>query len=767
MWRMLRQRARDSATVIRPRGGQIALGVVLVGIILTVVGTAFLQVRTNEVERQSVFAEEADGTALTFVQRESFGLVIVIDAWTRGEVTGRDVQVARAVLGQRLGVVTRSGSTTFDLTGAEYQAALAALDEDLLEITDVPDDQRAQARVEMAPLIDDFSSSTRDLSQVFQDFLRLQTQDALDSRLQVQLVQGILSIVALVMGMGLFGWIAYDINRGFRASANTLAARTERLERTRERLILLQRIDEQGRGWLRAANAGAPRAEVFATMAREIAEIVPGLVIEPAYDPKEPVRVVSRPAGGLDEGDDDALIARAVETVRLIIARDSGEEERAFQRAHDALTGLPNRSEFDEVVASRAALAAQEGTVTALMMIDIDRFADLNGSLGTDAGDRLLVAVAQRLRAATVDGVHIARLSSDEFGVVGIVDSRERAIELARAVIDALSFDWTFEAVSSRVSVSAGLAIQEGPEADAHLAQRAAAAIQAAKAGGERSAFVVFADAEHGRLLTTMHEESAIRTAIRSGEFVVHFQPIIELATGDLSGAEALVRWERPGVGLVPPNDFLPAVGRAGLAVELGWSIIDQAFEAWGRLLALLPAPVAGRRRPSVSVNVDAAQLALPELSSFVLESARRHSVPAESVVIEVTEHALAAGPQVTAHLRELRDNGIRVALDDFGTGYSSLSQASNLPLDILKIDRSFIPIDTMQARDRRLIGDICRIGATLGLRITAEGVESQDVVADLRDLGVDYAQGYLFSKAIPAEDFARWSAGRVRAVTS
>lgn len=276
----------------------------------------------------------------------------------------------------------------------------------------------------------------------------------------------------------------------------------------------------------------------------------------------------------------------------------------------------------------------------------------------------------------------------------------------------------------------------------------------------------MFADAEHGRLLTTMHEESAIRTAIRSGEFVVHFQPIIELATGDLSGAEALVRWERPGVGLVPPNDFLPAVGRAGLAVELGWSIIDQAFEAWGRLLALLPAPVAGRRRPSVSVNVDAAQLALPELSSFVLESARRHSVPAESVVIEVTEHALAAGPGDGAPARTARQRHprrprrLRHRLLEPVAGEQPASRHPQ--------DRSQLHPDRHDAgpgppAHRRHLP----YRATLGLRITAEGVESQDVVADLRDLGVDYAQGYLFSKAIPAEDFARWSAGRVRAVTS
>ena len=754
--RMIR-RVRDSASVIRPRWGQVALGVVLVGLILTIVGTAFLQVRSNEVERQSVFAEEADGTALTFVQRESFGLIIALDNWTRGSGSGRDVQIARAVLGQRLSVVTRSGSTTFELTGASYQEALAALDEDLLVITEAPDDQRPAFREAIAPRVDAFASQTRDLSQVFQDFLRLQTQDALDSRLQVQLLQGILSIVALLLGGVLFTWIAIDINRGFRASANTLAARTARLERTRERLILLQRIDERGRGWLRSANAGAPRHEVFATMAREIAEIVPGLEIEPAYDPVAPVRVVRRPTGGLDEGDDEAMIARAVETVRLIIARDSGEEQREFQRSHDALTGLPNRGAFETMVESCVADLPSDGSIATLMIIDIDRFADLNGSLGAEAGDRVLVTVAQRLRSTATEATHIARLSSDEFGLVGVAASPAEAREQAQAVLDALSFEWEFDSVASRVSVSVGLAFTDAASPDGLLPQRAAAAMQAVKASSDRGRLVVFDEAEHGHLLTTMQEESAIRTAIRTGEFVVHLQPIIALASGDVAGAEALVRWQRPGVGLVRPDEFLPAVARAGLAADLGWEIIDQALTHWGRQLATLPAGSPGSPRPSISINVDAAQLALPRLASFVVDAAQRHGVPPESVVIEVTEHALVGGPAVTRQLDDLRAHGIRVALDDFGTGYSSLAQASSLPLDVLKIDRSFIPAEAMVARDRRLVGDICRIGATLGLRVTAEGVESEAVAADLRELGVDFAQGYLFSPALSPTEFTQW----------
>jgi EAL domain-containing protein (putative c-di-GMP-specific phosphodiesterase class I) len=202
-------------------------------------------------------------------------------------------------------------------------------------------------------------------------------------------------------------------------------------------------------------------------------------------------------------------------------------------------------------------------------------------------------------------------------------------------------------------------------------------------------------------------------------------------------------------------------VARAGLAAELGWEVIEQALGAWGRTLRSDSLDNRSGEAAYVSINVDPAQLDIPHLADFIIATARRHRVPSHSIVIEVTEHALAGSALAIGQLAELRRRGIRIALDDFGTGYSSLAQASTLPLDILKIDKGFVPRGMMLEQSRRLIGDICAIGATLNLLVTAEGVETEMVAESLRELGVIYGQGYLFSKALPERELTNWLAER------
>lgn len=746
--------------MLRPRVGQIILTATLFLTVATIVISSIVAAQAHEAERNTVFAEEADGTAMTFVQRESFGVLIALDSWARGTSTAREVQIARAVLGQRLGVITNTGTATFDLAGPDYQASLAVIDGYLLELGDVPDELRESHRSEIQPVVATFSTEVRELSATFQDISRRQIQSVLDDRVVAELWQSGLSAFALSLGLTLFVWLGIDINRGYRRSARELAAQAATLERTRQRLILLQRIDARSRSWLEEVNRSTPRAEVFEMIRSEIAEIVPGLIVEVRYDDQMPVRVVARAESAVDDDDDEALIARAVETVRLIVARDSGEAELAFQRIHDSLTGLPNRVQFEPLVTDSLATPVSAGECVAVLLVDLDRFTDFNGSLGHEAGDDLLLAVAAALRAAAPHPVHLARLSSDEFGAVGRFSSREIALATMHAIVDAVDFEWEHAGVRTRISAGAGVAIAaEGVDAGT-LIQQAAAAIQLAKSRGERGAWVEYDGALHDGLLTTMHEESALRAAMRAGEFVVHFQPVVELSTGALAGAEALVRWERPGVGLVPPNDFLPAISHAGMAAELGREVIDQSLRSWGRLLRSDLA-VGSDDAPYVSINVDPAQLDQPHLADFVLTAASRHGVPCSSVVIEVTERSVAGSVLAIDQLNELRSHGVRIALDDFGTGYSSLAQASVLPLDILKIDQSFVPRDGLAEQSRRLIGDICGIGATLGLIVTAEGVETDSVAASLRELGVRFGQGFLYSRAIPESELAAWIVAR------
>jgi diguanylate cyclase (GGDEF)-like protein len=747
--------------MIRPRWGQIVLAAVLVVTVVTIVVTSFVASQAHSVEKSTVFSEEADATAMTFVQRESFGVLLAIDSWARGSSTARDVQIARALLGQRLSVMVSSGRATYELTGENYQTSLATIDGVIGELKSIPDPGRLAYRDQINIKTADFATQTRELSNTFQALLRAQVQAALDDRVRAERWLSGLSVLAFVLGGALFAWFAIDINIGYRRSARELAAQTSALERTRERLILFQRIDERGRAWLAAANAGAPREEVFDSIRREIAEIVPGLQVDVRYDHVEPIRVITRADSALTEEDDEALIARAVETVRLLIVRDSGEEELEFQRIHDSLTGLPNRLQFDPLIAAELEGASNDTSVVAVMLVDIDRFSDFNGSLGHEAGDALLLSVTTVLRDAAPEAVHLARLSSDEFGLVGTFRNDAAAVTALRAIADAVDFEWTRDEVSTHVTASAGLAIARSGDEAGIVIQRAAAAIRLAKSKGDRAAFVLFKEEAHEKLLTTMHEESALRAAMRANEFVVFFQPIMNLHTDDLAGVEALVRWDRPGVGIVFPDDFLPAVARAGLAAELGWEVIEQALGAWGRTLRSDSLDNRSGEAAYVSINVDPAQLDIPHLADFIIATARRHRVPSHSIVIEVTEHALAGSALAIGQLAELRRRGIRIALDDFGTGYSSLAQASTLPLDILKIDKGFVPRGMMLEQSRRLIGDICAIGATLNLLVTAEGVETEMVAESLRELGVIYGQGYLFSKALPERELTNWLAER------
>jgi diguanylate cyclase len=219
-------------------------------------------------------------------------------------------------------------------------------------------------------------------------------------------------------------------------------------------------------------------------------------------------------------------------------------------------------------------------------------------------------------------------------------------------------------------------------------------------------------------------------------------------------GAEALVRWQRPEVGLVMPGDFLATVQRAGVTVELGWQIIEESLLAWSGTLSRLG---NGTVLPYVSINLDVVQLQDPNLANFVLSALERNKVPAEALVLEVTEHSMVDQPIALQQLKVLRENGIRIALDDFGAGYSNLGQAHQLPLDILKIDRSFLPDPVLSQRSANLISDIKRIADSLELNVVVEGIETTDVAESLAQLGILYAQGFLYSKALPEGELGEW----------
>jgi diguanylate cyclase (GGDEF)-like protein len=452
----------------------------------------------------------------------------------------------------------------------------------------------------------------------------------------------------------------------------------------------------------------------------------------------------------------NACAVRIHDIVNAALTREAHEQRMGFERSHDPLTGLPNRSVLTDEIQRAIDACVSDGGVAAICLIDIDRFRDFNNSLGNAGGDAILVAVARQLKDALNGSEVAARLSGDEYAVVARFDSHQEALTRAQQLFDSLHFTTVAAATEAEISVSMGIAIGQADEYEAIELQRSAAMAIYLAQEDDRSGFIVFDESEHAKLSDRLSDELAVRNALRNAEFDLYYQPIMKLSSDRPSGAEALLRWNRPGVGLVSPDTFLETARRAGILTELGEEVIEKALAFWSREM-VKAFDISQGGLPYISINVDPVQLDDSLFAQFVIGAARRHSVPLPAIVLEVTEYVLSQSPTAVEQLDSLRRLGVRIALDDFGTGYSALGQAQNLPLDILKIDRSFIPVDGLGGRDRRLVTDIQGIAATLNLVTTVEGVESADVAATLRDLGIHYAQGFHYSKPLPEAEFLRW----------
>jgi len=403
------------------------------------------------------------------------------------------------------------------------------------------------------------------------------------------------------------------------------------------------------------------------------------------------------------------------------------------------------------------------GRPVTIVLLDIDHFGDINGSLGFAGADRVLVDVAGRLRtlAQQFDGSTVARIAADEFGLA--LPCVGDPAEIARRAQSTCAFLSDAGGVEAAVTASVGFASGAHPQVDGpELLRQAAVAILLAKQS-DRAGYVAFDAEQHAELSSSLDEELAVRNALRTGEFVMHYQPIVQLDSGAPLGCEALVRWERPGIGLVGPGEFLPLIERSGFAVEFGLEVLTSVLQAWaeGLRAAFAGCPAPG---PYVSVNIDAVQLADPGFEAFIVSSLQRTGVEPRDLVLELTEHEAVAEEHLPM-LTRLRGFGVRIAIDDFGSGFSSLGQSARLPLDLLKLDRSFVSSLSGDEREQQLFADIARLGRTLGLELTAEGIETEEVESTLRGAGIRHGQGFLYSPAIPQAQLAVWVRERLGAM--
>ena len=433
-----------------------------------------------------------------------------------------------------------------------------------------------------------------------------------------------------------------------------------------------------------------------------------------------------------------------------VTERNRLQKELREGALRDPLTGRASRALFTERLAHAVAQSQRRRAVTAALFVDVDHFKTVNDSLGYTVGDAVLQAVAARLAVTLRPGDTVARLSADEFAVLleDVVDVN-RAEDVAERLQDAFAVPLEFRGGSLTVGLSIGVAVStsSGPGA-AELLRDARLAMEAAKDAG-RGRIELFSPRMLESVTDRLSLDQDLRRAVERGELRLFYQPVVSMESGAIVGSEALVRWQHPTRGLVPPDSFIP------LAEEIG---LISAIDTWVMRTACAQAAAwrkAGHPDLIVAVNVSGRELGRSDLVDRIEAVLFESGLPPDRLEVEITESAAAAQPaEALEELHQLRRAGIGIAIDDFGTGYSSLSKLATFPADRLKIDRSFLSGIRLETDEAPLVSATIALAHQLGMKVTAEGVETPAQLAFLRRQGCDLLQGYLFSRPVPAEQF-------------
>jgi cyclic di-GMP phosphodiesterase Gmr len=416
----------------------------------------------------------------------------------------------------------------------------------------------------------------------------------------------------------------------------------------------------------------------------------------------------------------------------------------------DALTGLPNRFKMMDLGTTAVSTAQRQGRALGLLFIDLDHFKDINDTYGHFAGDAFLRAVTQRLKGALRDTDTIARLGGDEFIVLlEACNSRANAEEVANRLLHELQQPFVVEDTPVYAGASIGIALY--PEAGGsfdELLKAADTAMYSAKSSG-RMTYRFFEEQMREAAAKRLWMDNNMREALQGGQFVLYYQPKARIDTGEITGAEALIRWMHPARGLIPPGDFIAFAEESGFIVPLGAWVLQEAcrqIRAWLDVGLHIP----------VAVNLSARQLKNDGLIDVIRDAIAQAGIEPTLLEVELTESALIEDEEKALRvLQSIRALGLRVYLDDFGTGHSSLSRLAKFPIDVLKVDRSFVSRLDSDVKSLALTKSIVLIGKTLGMKLMAEGVETPAQLARLTDMGCDFIQGYLISKPAPAAQFA------------
>jgi diguanylate cyclase (GGDEF)-like protein len=437
-----------------------------------------------------------------------------------------------------------------------------------------------------------------------------------------------------------------------------------------------------------------------------------------------------------------------LERLELATAREREvlEERLRHQALHDPLTGLANRALLASHLETALARARRHDRLLAVLLVDLDGFKFLNDRVGHSQGDRVLMVVADRLRLQIRPTDTVARLGGDEFVLLlEEIDEAESAVTVARRLRRALEEPMEVEGRELQVRASVGIAVSEqGREPVDELLRNADVAMYAAKTRG-KGRHEVFRSDTHGSVLDELELEGQLRNGLERGEYVLHYQPVLDLEAGGIAGLEALVRWNHPTRGLLSPAQFIPLAERTGFVVPLGRWAMREACRQAGEWEA------SGHPPLQVAVNVSAVQLQRPDLVAEVTAALDDSGLDPQLLTIEVTESTLLTDPAASAvALGVLKELGVRIAIDDFGTGYSSISYLRQLPIDVLKLDREYVIKIDQGPEDAALPKAVIKLAHTLGLDIVAEGIDRPEQALELAKLGCHYGQGFLFSRPLP-----------------
>ncbi len=455
---------------------------------------------------------------------------------------------------------------------------------------------------------------------------------------------------------------------------------------------------------------------------------------------------------------EEEMLSEAVRVAAVAVERTATEANLTHQALHDPLTRLPNRTQMLDRIER---LEARAGSDVGVLLVDLDRFKALNDTQGTTVGDEILVEVARRLRATVRQGDSVGRISGDQFLIVCSAQSGPDATEnTARRVVEAVAQPILVGSDELSITASVGVVmLRPGSISAVEVINRAESALAEAVNGGRNR----YARYEHGQQqrVRQRHElESALLDAIEADELVTYLQPVVDIRSGMMVGAEALLRWDRPGLGLQPPSEFIAVAEETGLIVPIGNWVIEDVCQ---RLAAWPLAPEG--RHPVVTINLSARQLGQPELVGTVRDILERSGVEPRWVGFEITESMRVDDLEsADATLRELAGLGCRLAIDDFGIGYATLDYLRRFSLaHALKIDRSFVNGLGVSREDTAIVNASVALATGLGMQVVAEGVETTTQLRMLAELGCHLAQGYVVSRPVPADDaLAAWRRGKL-----